>query len=670
MTVAEKPKWMIRGWHYHTEHPLELTEVLQGMDSSDGTSWEDMLGEVVQYFEWLTAQRQNRLEWILLWTEKYNQSAYSPLRQSRLQQLVLMAHQFGLHCGADAPIAEKQQHAWYMTTARETLKEQTINIQQHIDWMLTGAGFDYLSTESGFSEFTHPNCTLMLQWMNIATDFVTQILKKKIYIKCHCSSGQVCPDYTNPVTQEPLNFNFLPAYASPLLGIYAHTVQIYNWTNPAPTYGNTNFTFMLEFLFYEANSSSREVIYHGETAYWVNYDIDVPLFLPVYGASRLQDLRTIGFLEKRFHTSIQGQVNFESGWEWGYWISNSVTARASWNPLLSDDDSTALRSLLSPIASALSSRDPTFTKDIIDLIEETVLQEQQLLIYGHYNSSQPISDEVSKKNGMAYLAGWDSFTTFSAIFTPKDCTQPLRLTFQEMRDSFYRDGPNYQQEVQPLLAAMNQTFGSLASRWVGLYNKMLMASSDPLSSSSSPRFVLLSDIVDSALMTSHRIQEIFALYQYVWGSTPHLQPSHKALNSTWLQQQIDTADSAIYAALKVVQRRFQNYPNATKRVSIWSPNNPTSYRYGYLWTAQSLYYYWRDYSTATSPSFETNFPCFMNIENPIDIGFGTGPLLSLSQYLQQFLESKGYDNIAECLSAPSSAPIYPLTPFPFVVPTS
>jgi hypothetical protein len=28
-------------------------------------------------------------------------------------------------------------------------------------------------------------------------------------------------------------------------------------------------------------AGKRDVVYHGETAYWVDYDINVPLFLPV-----------------------------------------------------------------------------------------------------------------------------------------------------------------------------------------------------------------------------------------------------------------------------------------------------------------------------------------------------------------------------------------------------
>ena len=34
---------------------------------------------------------------------------------------------------------------------------------------------------------------------------------------------------------------------------------------------------------------------------------------------------------------MDGQMNFDSGWEWGYWLSDMITARASWNPFLSPE---------------------------------------------------------------------------------------------------------------------------------------------------------------------------------------------------------------------------------------------------------------------------------------------------------------------------------------------
>ena len=29
---------------------------------------------------------------------------------------------------------------------------------------------------------------------------------------------------------------------------------------------------------------------------------------------------------------MDGQNNFDSGWEWGYWLQDVVTARGIWNP--------------------------------------------------------------------------------------------------------------------------------------------------------------------------------------------------------------------------------------------------------------------------------------------------------------------------------------------------
>lgn len=35
---------------------------------------------------------------------------------------------------------------------------------------------------------------------------------------------------------------------------------------------------------------------------------------------------------------MQGQVNFDSGWEWGSWIQDVITARAAWNPYMDIPD--------------------------------------------------------------------------------------------------------------------------------------------------------------------------------------------------------------------------------------------------------------------------------------------------------------------------------------------
>src|SRR5690606_186035 len=97
------------------------------------------------------------------------------------------------------------------------------------------------------------------------------------------------------------------------------------------TYGQKDFSEILRFIKFE--SGRRPIIWFPETAYWVSYDIDVPLFLPVYGYRRVGDLRLLTALESsREIEPIEGQLVFSSGWEWGYWLNDIVALNAAWNP--------------------------------------------------------------------------------------------------------------------------------------------------------------------------------------------------------------------------------------------------------------------------------------------------------------------------------------------------
>ena len=75
--------------------------------------------------------------------------------------------------------------------------------------------------------------------------------------------------YPDPRTGEPINFNFLPTYADAGLGVMPHTVQVYSFSDPsANSYGNQNFTYMSDYMNWEASQKKRDVLYYGETAYW------------------------------------------------------------------------------------------------------------------------------------------------------------------------------------------------------------------------------------------------------------------------------------------------------------------------------------------------------------------------------------------------------------------
>ena len=78
-------------------------------------------------------------------------------------------------------------------------------IHKRVDWIFD-AGFDFLSTESGMTEFTHPDCislsplhpnqspsvgSLMLDLLNEYATYVNITWGREAAVKVHCSTGQV-----------------------------------------------------------------------------------------------------------------------------------------------------------------------------------------------------------------------------------------------------------------------------------------------------------------------------------------------------------------------------------------------------------------------------------------------------------------------------------------------
>lgn len=618
---TEAPALHFRAWHYHSEHPLELTDVLQGFDASTTLnfslaaasasaasaastsssssspssyfeSWASMVPQVGLFYEWLVANRQNRVEWVLLWDPAWGVFANSSVRQGRLATLTSLAHGWGLQAGADVPIAEIQQHAWYMTDAQGTLAEQNAQIAAHVDWF-AGAGFDYLSTESGFSEFTHPNDTSMLAWMNFTAIYALANHSLPVYIKCHCSTGQYCDDYPDPRTGQPLNFNFLPHYADTRMGIMPHTVQVYAWNDPAPTYGNENFTYMFDFLLWQAELNAarnptdrRLIVFHGETAYWVNYDIDVPLFLgTLYGERRLADLCFLQQQAAARGVVLDGQNNFHSGSEWAYWLGDVLTARAAWGvPAGCDPNNTAaaLAVALDPIVQPIFAGSVQAQAQATEVLQTIVADQRRLLVFGQTGAAPTgppwVANDslVAFRNGLAYLAGWDTFADL-AVLVGITGTQPSRVPFPSVSNTTgAANEPSYA-ELMPLLNEVATVAATHLAQWVALAPSVAPGVAGAAD--------LFADVQDTLNITALRAAEVAALYDAAFAG-----------NALSLRQaRLATARDLVVTATDVVQRREARYRVPVPRIASWR-ESPTSYHYGYIWTVHSLLYFWRDWS--------------------------------------------------------------------------
>ncbi|KAA0167978.1 hypothetical protein FNF27_07225 [Cafeteria roenbergensis] len=677
--TVESPKWPVRSWHYHTEHPLELTDFLQGFDASCAgvnasaaphcafnESWESMFPDMLRFVDWLLAARQNRLEWIPLLNWQWGDQGTSPQRLARFRNITATLHAAGLLAVVDVPVAERQQNAWYMTNATGSIAECEADIASHIDqW--AAAGFDVLATESGFSEFTHPACDVMLALLNFTADYASDAYGMPAYVKAHCSTGQSCPNFTDPRTGQPIDFNFLPALGSPRLNVMPHTVQVYSRDDPAgDSYGNANLTYMFDFATWLAERSTargdgREVVWHGESAYWVNYDIDVGLALgPLYGERRLNDLRWLAAQQAASGggmAALRGQNVFASGSPWSYWVGNTVAARAAWDPQAAGlTQEQAFAAALDPVAAALffgSDQGEMPAQRLKAVLGKVVTDHRQLLVLGNATgvpAPPPGPQGTTYRNGMAYLGGADTWSTVETLVQGHS-TQPKRVFLAAVTNWTKGQGapPGYLDVLAPLLRALRSMTAA---------HLVEVASLAPMVRPEAAE--LFADLVAAFNMTALRAAQVEAVYEAASPSSSNT-TRHAALGRALL---------AIRAAGAVVAANEPRYGVSSERVAGWR-GTPTSYGYGFLWTVRSLMYMWRDYGLATAVTalaeqgevqIERLSPCYMNINDPLLIGLGSNELQELGDWARREAEKTGIDwvkALGNCLAQPDAEPQYP-----------
>lgn len=629
----EAPRWDTREIHLHTQHPLELTELLQGFGDAgpaDAKGFEKMLPEWDRFLEWSVANGQNGVEWFLLWAKSFEDFADSDVRIGRLAELVDRAHAFGISAGIDAPIAFAQQHSYRLLREQGDLASELAQIRARLDW-LAKAGWDFYGIESGTSEFTAPKADRMLAWMNeVAKHLDEKHGGKRAFIKVHCSTGQVAEGFADPKTGQPINFNFLPHHADERLGVLPHTVQHYSLTDPAPTYGNTDFGYIRDFLRQEVGR--RPVVYYPETAYWVSFDVDVPLFLPLYADRRLYDLRLLAKDEDAPGAGkMDGQLVFSSGWEWGYWLNDVIAARAAWDP--GPTSASQIDALKGSLEKALRVFGPA-TKDVVSWIADVVQSEQELLIEGKVSGKAPKS--IAMRNGQAYLQGWETWDDVSKLGTgfsvPLKMTQPDKLGLVDMRNPLH-GGPGYSAEIEPLLAEMVSRFELLSARAEELRPVVPAEARD-----------LFDDLADAMKMTALRAKQVHGLYDYVDGYFDT--PMPKRL------ERLSAARKALDDAAVIALAREKRYRVPAERIAGWR-DNPTAYEFGYLWSVRSLYYWWRDEGKAVDAPV---FPCYLNVINPVDVAFGEGLGTDAARWMGEFLSN---DQRRGCLAEPSAPPLFP-----------
>ena len=686
---TENPRWESRAIHLHTMHPLELTNLLNGWGvkgPQDQTGWLEMLPYWTSYMEWLIAHKQNEVEWMLLWDPSVGAFNQSILRQKRLSALNVVAHNWGIATGIVTPLRFVQQNGWTLlrnqkmregqpNEKQENLKE----IKSNLDWLLA-TGFSYIGGEMGEGEFSSAPPAASVEELNGIADYLSS--KGIPYrVKVHISTKQYAAGFKDPGTGKDINFNYLPLFANSHVGVEPHTVQIYSLDDPAPTYGNKNFLDMFRFIKMAAAGTvggrKREVLFYPESAYWVSYDNDVPLFLPVYPYRRVQDLRLIAHDEdagemKRSNSHINGQVIFASGWEWGYWFNDMIGAEASWNPHVEAVNS--LEAYRKIVADTL--RLPLNSDFITKLVKLTDDQER-LLVLGKLQGKKAPMD-TTQRSGIAYLSGvdvWDEigmivhhplvsmipgadkipltqpakypvdfafgitgdiarylFPDLSKIIPP---IFPPNLTNNIPRDfQLPLTEDKYTAEIKPLLAEMSSTF---MSDWQG----MASVSSENLPDGLK---FFAKEFSQGAEITFLRAQFVAKLYEARYAVNRHLPPNLIELKSI-----INKARAIAAARLAQVPMK-ENHKALISRWDSPESHNPTDYHFGYLWSAYNMFYWQREFNKIAG--FNTRHSiCYMNITKVSDLEGKPGSIVSTLENI-----SKYFGSTEGCGTLPASEP--------------
>lgn len=132
-----------------------------------------------------------------------------------------------------------------------------------------------------------------------------------------------------------------------------------------------------------------------------------------------------------YPVDIQGENNFDSGWEWGYWLNSVGNARAVWNPyIMAQTQRQAFTMLLNSFFGVFGDAAAPMAELVADITEAQL----DLLVYGNTTGAGVPGGRgdsaVVKRNGMAYLVGWDTWSELAF-----GGTQPSRVAPESISNS-------------------------------------------------------------------------------------------------------------------------------------------------------------------------------------------------------------------------------------------
>jgi hypothetical protein len=294
--IAWRPALKYRGMHFHNLHPNEW---VHGFFMHKPKIAEASV-------RWLARNGQNIFDMNLVRSIPYEDI------EEQLKPQFELARKFEIHPGVTLGLALNQQKSYKLLNLWQAFTGWGADgaIKDGLLKLVETLPISFVNMEAGTSEFTPTNYDQTVKWLNLSA----QSLHEKnvaLVIKVHCSTNQFHSTYGN--------YNYLPQYASPHVGILPHTVMFYGLLDKsAPVYGNKDFSDLRNFM--QKEKTKRPTWYYPETSYWIGMDMDLPLLITDYLLTRTQDIKWL------YYQGIEGNLNFTTGQGLGYWLFDWNTA--------------------------------------------------------------------------------------------------------------------------------------------------------------------------------------------------------------------------------------------------------------------------------------------------------------------------------------------------------
>jgi len=318
-------------------------------------------------------------------------------------------------------------------------------------------------------------------------------------------------------------------------------------------YQHTDFSEHRQYL-EERMCAHQKAAYHPEDAYWVAFDDSVPMFDPIYVHSRLLDL---SMLAAAGCGPLDEHLIFSSGWEWGYWLNDAISLRASF-------ESGAPASYIAWLYR------PDLGAEAAQIVDDLATVQHDGLLVNHL---------------AGYMAGRDAVIDAGRVLNI--ISQPDRITFDQLTPDM---ADSFMQTVIAPLTAHADAMDGLAHRLAKL---------------SLPDTRWVREVRDGLTIDRLRARFVLATYGAVLA---HLIGGD---SKTPLAQ----AKSLLAEATSTVSARHHDLHDTHGRRILDKTTNHTSYQFGYLHLADTLCYWRRELTQVENilgTSTDTPTSCFFS----------------------------------------------------------